>query len=88
VWEIFEVVLVFVAVFSGVFVICVVLVSVVEDLNGVAAVPFLCWFLQVVEKIQSLDKFFSRELMLILLPLMFYFRIESVRSALTAYFLL
>jgi hypothetical protein len=60
----------------------VVLVSVVEDLKGVAPWPFLCWFLQVVEKIPNLDKFFSRELMLILLPLMFYFRIESVRSAL------
>jgi hypothetical protein len=84
VWEIFEVVLVFVAAFSSVFVICVVLVSFVEDLKGVAPWLFLCWFLQVVEKIQSLDKFFSRELMLILLPLMFYFRIESVCSALTA----
>jgi len=77
VWEIFEVVLVFVAVFCSVFVICVVLISFVEDLKG--PWPFLCWFLQVVEKIPNLDKFFSRELMLILLPLMFYFRIESVR---------
>ena len=71
-WEIFEVVLLFIAVFSGVFVIWVVLVRVVEDLKGVAPWPFLCWFLQVVEKIPNLDKFFSRELMLILLPLMFY----------------
>jgi hypothetical protein len=88
VWEIFEVVLVFVAVFSSVFVICVVLVSFVEDLKGVAPRRFLCFFLQVVEKIPSLDKFFSRELMLILLPLMFYFHIESVCSASIAYFLL
>ncbi len=78
----------FVAVLSEVFVIRGVLVSVVENLKGVAPGPVCCWFLQVVEKIPSLDEFFSRDLMLILLPLVFYFFIESVFSASTVYFLL
>jgi hypothetical protein len=44
-------------------------------------------FLMFAEKIQSVDKIFLRDFMLILSPLLFYFGIEGVFSASTAYFL-
>ncbi len=44
-------------------------------------------FLEVAEEVQSVDKFFIGDFILILLPLLLYLQIESILSASTVYFL-
>ncbi len=45
------------------------------------------WVLEVAEEVQIVDEFFCGDFILILSPLLFYFRIKNIFSASTAYFL-
>jgi len=50
-------------------------------------IPGLVWVLQVAEKVQILGKFFRRDFILALLPLILYFLIEGILAASAAYLL-
>ncbi len=65
-----------------------VLIGLVESPCGVAQMFFGFWFLKSAEKIDGVDKFFFRDFMLILLPLLLHFCVESVTSAFTGHLLL
>jgi hypothetical protein len=53
--------------------------------SGVGPASFNFWFLKIAEEVESLDEFFLRDFMLILLSLLLYFCVEGVLSALTAH---
>jgi hypothetical protein len=56
--------------------------------SGFGPALFNFWFLEIAEEVESLDEFFLRDFMLIMLPLLLYFCVEGVLSASTAHCLL